>query len=104
MKYAFELPDGFLLKGLHHLRSDKGADIWWAYVQTAKPEYGKYHHFQGAQGFSLEEALASAHRNLVKDLAGRANSFNIPAKVPSALAGIKIDLSSITGKKLNEQR
>lgn len=97
MRYEFELPPGFLLKGLHHFRTSKGADLWWAYVQTEKPEYstrewGPYYHFQGAQGFSLEEALANAHKALVKSLEARR------APRPTGLPQIKIDLSSILGR------
>lgn len=90
MRYAFEVPEGFLLKGLHRFTTAKGADVWWAYIETAKPEYGKYHHFQGAQGFSLEDAIAAAHRALVKDLEARKRTM--PA---SNLPKITIDLSSI---------
>lgn len=97
MRYEFELPPGFLLKGLHHFHTSKGADLWWAYVQTEKPEYGQYCHFQGAQGFSLEEAVANAHKALVKSLEARR------APRPTGLPQIKIDLSSILKGKSNAQ-
>lgn len=92
MRYVIDVPDGFLLKGLHHFRTDKGADLWWAYVQTEKPEYGKYHHFQGAQGFSLDEAIAKAHAGLVKSLEDRK-----PPRPVSSFPNIniKLDLSKL---------
>lgn len=92
MKYEITLPEGFLLKGLHHMgQTAKHADLWWAYVQTEKPEYGTYCHFQGGQGFSLQNAVDVAHANLVKSLEARARSA--PSIVPSI--SIKLDLSSI---------
>lgn len=92
MKYSIEVPDGFLLKGLHLTRTDKGAELWWAYVQTAAPEYGKYCHFQGAQGFSIEDAIAKAHRALVASLEARRTA---PAPKLADLGGLRIDLSKL---------
>lgn len=94
MNYSFEVPSGFLLKGLHFFPTTKGAEQWWAYVQTEKAEYANYRHFQGALGFSIEEAIANAHRNLVKSLAAR------KAPTQANALNIKIDLSSLKGTKL----
>ncbi len=100
MKYEIEVPDGFLLKGLHSMgRTDKGAEKWWAYVQTAKPESGNYYHFQGGQGFSIPDAIAVAHRNLVQSLEARKRGAP-PSSVPSI--SIKLDLSSILKKGIPE--
>lgn len=93
MKYEIEVPEGFLLKGLHHMgQTAKHADMWWAYVQTAKPEYGTYCHFQGGQGFSIQNAVEVAHANLVKSIEARKRSAPTTA-VPNL--SIKLDLSSI---------
>jgi hypothetical protein len=98
MKYEFSTPEGFLLKSLAFSRTEKGAPLYWAYVQTEKPEYGTYCHFQGAQSLlSMDDAIEQATRDLRRSLEARARPSGInKAGLKIDLSQLKINLSSIT--------